>query len=99
MQDERQFCDGLGLYLKQAFYDDDMPKKNIALRKAYDALSRQQAENERLREALGDLISWFPEKPSEPEWRIRAGERGADDAVEAARAALDTHQQENDDAR
>lgn len=41
-----------------------------------------------LEEALIDLMSWFPEKPSRPEWRIPAGEGGADDAVTAARAAL-----------
>lgn len=45
-------------------------------------------EVRRLREALEDLISWFPEKPSQPEWRLPAGEFGANDAVAAARAAL-----------
>ena len=45
-------------------------------------------ENEMLRTALYDLLSWFPEKPSPPEWRIEAGERGADDAVQAARDAM-----------
>jgi len=45
-------------------------------------------EIDRLREALGDLVSWFPEKAPEPEWRLKAGQYGADDAIEAARAAL-----------
>ena len=44
---------------------------------------------EALRSALTDLLSWFPEKPSDPEWRIKGGEQGANDAVAAARAALD----------
>jgi hypothetical protein len=46
------------------------------------------AENAALKAALNDLISWFPDKPTEPEWRIKAGEYGADDAIAAARAAL-----------
>lgn len=41
-----------------------------------------------LEEALGDLMTWFPEEPSDPEWRIKGGASGADDAVAAARAAL-----------
>lgn len=49
---------------------------------------KAEAEVERLRDALSDLVSWFPDAPSQPEWRIRAGEHGADDAVAAARAAL-----------
>jgi hypothetical protein len=55
-----------------------------------DRADRAEAEVERLRDALSDLVSWFPDKPSQPEWRIRAGEHGADDAVAAARAALST---------
>jgi hypothetical protein len=47
------------------------------------------AEIERLRAALRDLLSWFPDEPTEPEWRLKAGEYGADDALEAARAALE----------
>lgn len=46
-----------------------------------------EAENKRLGEALDDLLSWFPEKPSVPEWRLKAGKYGADDAVDAARRA------------
>lgn len=45
-----------------------------------------------LEEVLGDLLSWF-DKPSEPEWRIKAGPYGADDAVEAARTALEGRKQ------
>lgn len=45
--------------------------------------------NDALRDALADLLSWFDNGPSEyGHWIIRAGEQGADDAVEAARAAL-----------
>lgn len=51
---------------------------------------KAEAEVERLRELLSDLMSWFPDKPSRPEWRITAGEYGADAAVAAARAALAT---------
>lgn len=50
------------------------------------AKAEQAAEVERLREVLVDLVSWFPEKPSEPEWRLMAGKYGADDAISAARA-------------
>lgn len=43
----------------------------------------------RLREALVDLVSWFDGGPSSyGPWIIKAGEFGADDAVHAARAAL-----------
>jgi len=49
---------------------------------------RLAAENAKLREALADLMTWFPDKPSAPEWRLPGGKYGADDAVEAARAAL-----------
>jgi hypothetical protein len=47
-----------------------------------------QAENERLRVALGDLMSWFQDRPQQPVWILKAGQYGADDAVAAARAAL-----------
>lgn len=50
------------------------------------ALSAKEQECEGLKVALADLVSWFPEKPSEPEWRLRAGAFGADDALAAARA-------------
>lgn len=48
------------------------------------------AEIEKLRGALSDLLSWFPDKPTEPEWRIKAGGHGADDAITEARATLTT---------
>jgi hypothetical protein len=50
------------------------------------ALSQPQGE---LREALADLVSWFDGGPSSyGPWIIKAGPYGADEAVEAARAAL-----------
>jgi hypothetical protein len=55
---------------------------------AADRLEALEAENKRLRSALADLISWFPEMPSPPEWRLKSGEYGADDAINAARSAL-----------
>ncbi len=55
---------------------------------AADTLRALAAERYTLREALADLMSWFPDKPSPPEWRFRGGEYGADEAVKAARAAL-----------
>lgn len=58
-----------------------------------DALAALIAERDELRVALDDLMSWFPEKPSSPEWRFKAGEHGADAAVEAARAVLSTNAQ------
>jgi hypothetical protein len=42
----------------------------------------------KLEEVLGDLLSWFGDRPSDPEWRLKAGEHGADDAVQEARAVL-----------
>ncbi len=51
-----------------------------------DAQAARIAELER---ALKDLMSWFPAKPSDPEWRLRGELHGEDDAVEAARAALE----------
>ena len=54
-----------------------------------DALDAERAEKERLRDALGDIVSWFSGGPSRyGPWIIEAGEYGADDSVEAARAAL-----------
>lgn len=43
---------------------------------------------EQQRQALEDLLSWFPEHPSKPEWRLPAGASGADDAVSHAREVL-----------
>lgn len=50
---------------------------------------------EGMKVALADLLSWFPDKPTEPEWRIKAGNYGADDALKAARAALTATEKDN----
>lgn len=55
---------------------------------AADRIDALKAENERLRSVFADLMSWFPDEPSPPEWRIEGGKYGADDAVADARAAL-----------
>lgn len=61
-----------------------------------DRLSEMEAENKRLREALADLTSWFTlPMISGKVWIIPAGKNGADDAVNAARAALE-HQQKGE---
>jgi hypothetical protein len=49
---------------------------------------RLAAEVERLHGALTDLMTWFPARPSPPEWRLPGGKYGADEAIAAARAAL-----------
>ena len=43
---------------------------------------------------LGDLMTWFPAKPSEPQWQLKAGTYGADDAIEAARKLVKTDETE-----
>jgi FtsZ-binding cell division protein ZapB len=53
-----------------------------------DALKREAVEAQQV---LADLMSWFADKPSPPEWRIAAGKYGADDAVAAARAFVEKH--------
>ncbi len=55
---------------------------------AADALRALVAERDRLRTALRDLMTWFPDRPSPPEWRLPGGKYGADEAVAEARAAL-----------
>lgn len=52
------------------------------------ALRSAEARVKELEGALGDLMSWFPEKPEPPTWSLKGGPYGADDAVAAARAAL-----------
>jgi len=74
-----------GRWLRNTGFDGGVNSPPV---KAHDALLRLRAENERLKEALDDLVSWFPETKPVPVWKIRAGEFGADDAVEAARNAL-----------
>ena len=60
------------------------------LRTAASRLSEMEGENKRLREALADLTSWFTlPMISGKVWIIPAGKNGADDAVNAARAALE----------
>ena len=60
-----------------------------ALKQTAPSHAREQAERiARLEAALTDLLSWFPDAPSKPEWRIPAGEHGADDAIAEARARL-----------
>ena len=67
----------------------DLPVLHNRIARAILADRAAQAERmARLEEALGDLVSWFPDEPSKPEWRIAAGEYGADDAISAARRAL-----------
>lgn len=51
------------------------------------------ARNAELEMGLEDLLSWFPDKPSEPEWRIKAGNYGADAAVSIARSLLNKDRQ------
>ena len=52
-------------------------------------VSALTAERDRLRIALEDLTSWFDDGPSRyGPWIIKAGDPGADAAVEFARAAL-----------
>jgi hypothetical protein len=47
--------------------------------------------NAELLAAFDDLMSWFPDKPTEPMWQMKAGEWGADAAIDEARALLDKH--------
>ncbi len=47
--------------------------------------TKHRNEASELRSALDDLLSWFPDKPSDPEWRLKGGQQGADDAVAHAR--------------
>jgi hypothetical protein len=59
------------------------------LHAAAPRIAATEAENGKLKEALSDLVSWFttPQVGGRV-WIIPAGERGADDAVNNARAAL-----------
>jgi len=47
--------------------------------------------NAELLAAFDDLMSWFPDKPTEPMWQMKAGEWGADAAIDEARALLIKH--------
>ncbi|SFI15171.1 hypothetical protein [Albimonas pacifica] len=72
------------------------PTGQSILLEAADALEAQAAElaqvrgeRDRLRVALADLTSWFDDGPSRyGPWIIKAGDPGADAAVEFARATL-----------
>ena len=68
---------------------NDMRLVVTALTEAADEIASLRARVEAMREALVDLMSWFPEKPSDPEWRIKGGKFGADDAVEHARSLVE----------
>jgi DNA repair exonuclease SbcCD ATPase subunit len=66
----------------------------------HSAMARAEAAEARvveLESALSDLLSWFPTEPSKPLWQLKAGEYGADEAVEAARAALTAALEKKDD--
>ncbi len=68
---------------RQAEVDADTERQ--AAEADRDRLAARVAE---LEGALRDLMTWFPDKPSQPEWRLPGGNYGADEAVGAARAAL-----------
>ena len=68
---------------------NDMRLVITALTEAADEIASLRARVEALEGALVDLTSWFPEKPSDPEWRIKGGVFGADDAVEHARSLVE----------
>ena len=69
-----------------------LEEKIDALRAENELLTKRaetaEANQTKAVEALGDLLTWFPQKPSDPEWRLKGGEHGADEAVAFARAAL-----------
>lgn len=88
-----QYQLGATIYGADGFYVGIAQSKNpeadaALIVTAVNSFTSSQAELEALRSAMADLLSWFPDKPSEPEWRIKGGEHGADDAVAFARAAL-----------
>lgn len=84
MAEERQ-ADHAEINLKADFIDKTLNQ----LAASDERIAQLEAENRRLREALTDLASWFDGGPSSyGPWIIKAGEYGADDAVNAARAAL-----------
>ena len=62
-------------------------------KEAAAALQSLVARNAELEMGLEDLLSWFPDKPSEPEWRIKAGNYGADAAVSIVRSLLNKDRQ------
>jgi chromosome segregation ATPase len=50
-----------------------------------------------MRVALADLTSWFPDKPTQPEWRLTAGVYGADEAIKAAQQILGNPEEKTDE--
>lgn len=80
--------------LVERLLDDASDQPYTERHEAATRITALEAEKAELVEALNDLVSWFPEKPTDPEWRLRGGERGADDAVTHARATLAKHQEE-----
>jgi len=52
-----------------------------------------------MRLALADLMSWFPDKPTEPEWCLKAGVYGADEAIKAAQQILGDSEEKTDEQR
>jgi len=79
-----QELEALASLIERPPHDDVNLVQSVALRAA-QAIRRVRAEREALHSALVDLVSWFPERQPEPEWRIKAGEWGADDAIAHAR--------------
>jgi hypothetical protein len=67
---------------------DALTHANHMQRLTQDTRNALQAENDRLRVALADLVSWFPLKTRQQVWILDGGQYGADDAISAARAAL-----------
>jgi hypothetical protein len=72
---------------------DELERENARLKSEVEFLHLRRGqlviERDKAREVLGDLVSWFTTpNVSGRVWIIPAGERGADDAVNAARAAL-----------
>jgi len=79
----------------------DWVRESVALDAIAEALATHSpapmaGEVEQLRDALVDLVSWFPESgPTDyGPWIIKAGPHGADDAIAAARAAAHPSTQE-----
>lgn len=72
--------------------DDEMDAASTC-DQAATAIQSLVARNAELEMGLEDLLSWFPDKPSEPEWRINAGNYGADAAVSIARSLLNKDRQ------
>jgi hypothetical protein len=75
---------------------DDLLTLETCQAKVIAERDRLAAENARLRGALSDLMTWFPDRPSAPEWRLPGGKYGADEAVAAARETLGQKEPNND---